>query len=759
MRVRIGGMSRGLFILFEGCDRSGKTTQSTRLVQALNDSGVNAKLVKFPDRTTAIGQMIDGYLTQKTQLSDHAIHLLFSANRWEAMDQMRADLESGITLVVDRYAFSGVAFSAAKRLDLKWCKSPDIGLIAPDRVFFMDIHPDDAAKRAGYGEEVYEKREMQLDVRAKFFSLMDKSWLIIDAMKDADLIHRQIVTLTKKALQAQQEEPAPIGKLNSNAEAATAASVASMEYVPVSVPIASASGAPGAAAAVDAAAGAVPVDGTKLSQSGSAAPLFDFDLAPYNVALDIVADALEKLAKTMEPLDVPLPLVGPGYYLEVQVKSPKNPQAQSPIGQINPVSIEGGQAPPVTEIDIILPGDSDVHQTIILPASGQSVPVVEESIDAAVPSASDSAPVSIPAQEPEEVSDEYVASIVGATAADSVSMASSSGEGLDSASSGSTLVPPLVAGTESAAGPLFIDDEASLVEASPVSGSQLAQTISPEELMPMETVSGFESNGELDGSLEAEVSGSTAESEDGLDILTPMEPSADAELPLQSQDESEFAQVTDGAYGASVSLEEQSLSASMQSSPESQNAVSSSSDFLAGLFPSAASSAPIASELGSASNAEESQLEPEIESESESQAEIESKSESQAEIESESGIDSESASAPSGNGDMTMVSELLPFPPFGGPQTQQLPIDEQDSESMPPSESVPAAATDAPIVEGSNVIETINIVGAPDENALESSIDAVLHSVIQDYKTESIPKAAVGFALIHPRSAAIPDNY
>ncbi|KAJ2409735.1 hypothetical protein J3F80_001087 [Coemansia sp. RSA 2526] len=548
---------------------------------------------------------------------------------------------------------------------------------------------------------------------------------------------------------------------NSNAEAATAASVASIEYAPVSVPIASASGAPGAVAAVDTAAGAVPVDGTKLSQSGSAASLFDFDLAPYNVALDIVADALEKLAKTMEPLDVPLPLVGPGYYLEVQVKSSKNPQAQSPIGQINPVSIEGGQAPPVTEIDIILPGDSDVHQTIILPASGQSVSVVEESIDTAIPSASDSASVSIPPQEPEEVSDEYVASIIGATAAESASMASSSGEVLDSASFGSTLVPPLVAGTESAAGPLFTDDETSLAEASPVSGSQLAQTISPEELMPMETVSGFESNGELDGSLEAEVSGSTAESEYGLDIPTSMKPSADAELPLQSQDESEFAQVTDGAYGASVSLEEQSLSASIHSRPESQNAVSSSSDFLAGMFPSAASSAPIASELGSASNyAEESQLEPEIESESESQAEVESESESQAGVESESDIDAESASAPSANGDMTMVSELLPFPPFGGPQTQQLPIDEQDSESMQPSESAPAAAaTDAPIVEGSNVIETINIVGASDENALESSIDAVLHSVIQDYKAESIPKAAVGFALIHPRSAAIPDNY
>ncbi|KAJ2610169.1 Thymidylate kinase [Coemansia sp. RSA 1365] len=204
---------RGLFILFEGCDRSGKTTQSTRLVEALIESGTKAKLVKFPDRTTTIGKMIDEYLTQKTQLDDHAIHLLFSANRWEAMDQMRADLESGTTLVVDRYAFSGVAFSAAKRLGLKWCKAPDVGLIAPDHVFFLDIHPDDAAKRPGYGEELYEKSQLQLEVRAKFFTIMDKSWTVIDALKDVDQIHNQIMTLTKRDLEQHEEDPTPIGKL------------------------------------------------------------------------------------------------------------------------------------------------------------------------------------------------------------------------------------------------------------------------------------------------------------------------------------------------------------------------------------------------------------------------------------------------------------------------------------------------------------------------------------------------------------------
>jgi len=36
------------------------------------------------DRTSAIGQMINGYLQNTQDMSDEAIHLLFSANRWEA---------------------------------------------------------------------------------------------------------------------------------------------------------------------------------------------------------------------------------------------------------------------------------------------------------------------------------------------------------------------------------------------------------------------------------------------------------------------------------------------------------------------------------------------------------------------------------------------------------------------------------------------------------------------------------------------------
>ncbi|KAF2356606.1 P-loop containing nucleoside triphosphate hydrolase [Trinorchestia longiramus] len=59
--------------------------------------------------------MLDKYLKQSQDLDDHAVHLLFSANRWECLNSLKKRLQEGTTLIVDRYADSGIAFSAAKR--------------------------------------------------------------------------------------------------------------------------------------------------------------------------------------------------------------------------------------------------------------------------------------------------------------------------------------------------------------------------------------------------------------------------------------------------------------------------------------------------------------------------------------------------------------------------------------------------------------------------------------------------------------------
>ncbi|CAC9894094.1 unnamed protein product [Aureobasidium pullulans] len=154
-------------IVFEGLDRSGKSTQCERLVSYLTEKGVPVK----HRRTTPIGQMINNYLQGQTEQEDHVIHLLFSANRWEAVPSIEADINAGITVIIDRYYYSGCVYSAAKNnpsLSLSWSRHPEEGLPRPDLCLFLDISAEDAAKRGGWGEERYEKQELQDRVRQLF---------------------------------------------------------------------------------------------------------------------------------------------------------------------------------------------------------------------------------------------------------------------------------------------------------------------------------------------------------------------------------------------------------------------------------------------------------------------------------------------------------------------------------------------------------------------------------------------------------------
>jgi dTMP kinase len=111
------------------------------------------------------------------------------------------------------------------KLPFEWCRAPDIGLPAPDLVLFLDIAPDQARLRGGYGEERYEKEEMQARVREAFKRLGDETqasslavdsrvrvdatgegnskaidaveergtqWIVIDAGKERDVVSEEM---------------------------------------------------------------------------------------------------------------------------------------------------------------------------------------------------------------------------------------------------------------------------------------------------------------------------------------------------------------------------------------------------------------------------------------------------------------------------------------------------------------------------------------------------------------------------------------
>jgi dTMP kinase len=136
---------------------------------------------------------------------------------------------------MDRYAYSGVAFSSAKDvagMTLDWCRAPDAGLPRPDVLFFMDIPVEKAAARGGFGEERYEDPVFQARVRARFDTLRVEAsaaagggggldggagsppppiWVNVDAAGTIEAIHAHLMDLTREVVA--QAAARPVRKL------------------------------------------------------------------------------------------------------------------------------------------------------------------------------------------------------------------------------------------------------------------------------------------------------------------------------------------------------------------------------------------------------------------------------------------------------------------------------------------------------------------------------------------------------------------
>ena len=98
-------------------------------------------------------------------------------------------------------------------MSFDWCRQPDVGLPAPDLVLFLDISPEKAMERGGYGVERYETEEMQRNVRDIFGKIRDEGsvrWRTIDAGLERNVVTDAMWAELEGFLGGIEE---PIGKL------------------------------------------------------------------------------------------------------------------------------------------------------------------------------------------------------------------------------------------------------------------------------------------------------------------------------------------------------------------------------------------------------------------------------------------------------------------------------------------------------------------------------------------------------------------
>lgn len=172
---------KGRFIVFEGIDGSGKTTQAKRLAAFLEEKGHTVFLTAEPTAFDT-GRLLREALGGRIKKSECEMALMFVEDRIahnkhpeEGIDAL---IERGVTVICDRYYYSTLAYQG-QSTDYGWVKAmnllcPDIR--KPDLCIYVDLLPEQSLERISKGRdsvEIYENVETLTRVREQFLSVIN----------------------------------------------------------------------------------------------------------------------------------------------------------------------------------------------------------------------------------------------------------------------------------------------------------------------------------------------------------------------------------------------------------------------------------------------------------------------------------------------------------------------------------------------------------------------------------------------------------
>ena len=199
-----------MFIVLEGLDGAGKSTQIRMLRQLLAERGVESEYVHFPRFDAPVyGELIARFLRGEfggvQEVDPYLVALIFAGDRADAAPQIRQWLAEGKAVVLDRYVYSNVGFQCAKlpageerdRL-ANWIVNLEFGhnaLPRPDLSLFLDVpfafterklsearEGDDRDYLQG-GQDIHEASlQLQQDVRSVYLAsaAKDPSLRVVD---------------------------------------------------------------------------------------------------------------------------------------------------------------------------------------------------------------------------------------------------------------------------------------------------------------------------------------------------------------------------------------------------------------------------------------------------------------------------------------------------------------------------------------------------------------------------------------------------
>lgn len=208
-------VSAGLFVVFEGGEGAGKSTQLTALAERLRGQGRDVVVTREPG-ATGVGRRIRSLVLETSgddAPSPRAEALLYAADRaHHVATVVRPALVRGGVVISDRYVDSSLAYQGAGRTlpvdEVSWLSSWATGGLKPDLVVLLDVEPRTglsrvASRNTGTDRLEAESVAFHERVRYAFLDLAaadPKRYLVLDASRPVDEITGQVVRRVEEML-------------------------------------------------------------------------------------------------------------------------------------------------------------------------------------------------------------------------------------------------------------------------------------------------------------------------------------------------------------------------------------------------------------------------------------------------------------------------------------------------------------------------------------------------------------------------------
>jgi dTMP kinase len=211
---------KGKFVVIEGADCTGKTTQAELLVRKLKSLGKDVVYLEFPTyEKTPGGQTVTWYLEGKFGDLEHVppevACLTFALDRYQFAKENQTFLEQGKILIANRYTQSnmghqGGKFKGPERIKfIDWIEKVESRMPQPEVVVYLDLPVEISQKlkekrgdtKGAKGKDIHEKDIQHLkDARECYLETAKrKGWILIDCkqkgkedIRSIDDIHKEI---------------------------------------------------------------------------------------------------------------------------------------------------------------------------------------------------------------------------------------------------------------------------------------------------------------------------------------------------------------------------------------------------------------------------------------------------------------------------------------------------------------------------------------------------------------------------------------